>query len=275
LESGSKNGAARFDGPIAPGLGANGALGDEVNGEPGTRVLVLGVYLAAELNNIVALTDEFARSSRHRVTQSWVALGGPPPTPSVARVTARVLPELKPKCLLLNDLLAAHDLTKYEYVIVADDDIKLPEQFLDRYLAVQTALEFAIAQPARTQNSFVDHPIVLQQAGAVARQSLFVESGPLVSFHQSAFGLTLPYDQDSLMGWGVENVWAYRIQENGLKMGIIDVLPVEHRLRRRGAHYDSLRTRGERLAYLAKTPHLPNDECYRVIAVLPLQETEL
>lgn len=61
---------------------------------------------------------------------------------------------------------------------------------------------------------------------------------------------------------------------DALKIGIIDVLPVEHRLRRRGAHYDSLRTRAERLAYLAKTPHLPNDECYRVIAVFPLQETE-
>lgn len=128
-------------------------------------------------------------------------------------MTTRVLTELKPKCLLLNELLTDQDLTRYEYVIVSDDDIKLPDQFLDRYLAVQTLLAFAIAQPARTHNSFVDHCIVLQQAGAVARQTMFVESGPLVSFHRSAFGLTLPYDEESSMGWGVENVWAYRVQE--------------------------------------------------------------
>jgi hypothetical protein len=244
------------------------------DGERRQRVLVLGIYLAGQPNNVAALVDAFASSERYQVTQSWAALGGTPPTEGVAQVTTHAVPGLKPKCLLLNDLLAAQDLDRFAYVVVSDDDIALPERFLDRYLALQTRLSFAIAQPARTPESFIDHHIVVQQRGAAARQTLFVESGPLVSFQRPAFHLALPYDLSSPMGWGVENVWAYRVQQHGLKMGIIDALPVEHRMRARGAYYDCLKTRAERLAYLAKTPHLPNGECYLVLDVIPLPETE-
>ena len=39
------------------------------------------------------------------------------------------------------------------------------------------------------------------------------------------------------MGWGYESVWAYELPHHGLKMGIIDAVPVDHGLREPLAYY--------------------------------------
>jgi hypothetical protein len=159
-------------------------------------------------------------------------------------------------------------------VVSADDDIRLPARFLDRFLTLQADLEFALAQPARTGNSYLDHPIVEQQQGVVARQTRFVEIGPLVSFHQSVYDRVFPFDLTSPMGWGYENVWAFRLMERGLKMGIIDALAVEHNLRKPVANYSWHEADAARTAYLARHPHLPLDECFRVLDVISFEEAD-
>ncbi len=236
------------------------------------KVLVLGIYLADQANNITDLVAAFADSVRFDVTQHWVALGGEAPTPEVAAVTARVIRDKVPKYQILNNFLASHDPSAYEYVVSSDDDIQVPRQFLDRFLTVQADLEFAIAQPARTGNSYVDHPIVEQQLGVLARQTLFVEVGPLASFHRSIYDLVFPFDLTSQMGWGYESVWALRLAERGLKMGIIDALPVEHSMRKPVANYSWHEADAARTAYLARHPHLPLEECFRVLDVISFEE---
>ena len=150
----------------------------------------------------------------------------------------------------------------------------LPEGFLDAYIALQTKLKFAICQPARTSNSYIDHPIVEQQQGVLARRTMFVEIGPVVSFHRSCYDLVLPFDLTSPMGWGYESVWSRQLAQRGQKMGIIDATPVDHSLRKPVANYSWAEANNQRKSLLLKRDHYPLDQCFRVLEVIAFSATE-
>jgi glycosyltransferase involved in cell wall biosynthesis len=236
------------------------------------NALVLGIYLADRLNNIEDIVQTLSQTSVCQVTQRWVSLGGEPPKREVADVTACKLTGNKPKFEILNELLAAEDLTQFDYVLLCDDDIVLPHHFADHFLSLQSRLDFALAQPARTSESYIDHPIVEQQRGVVARQTLFVEIGPVVSVHKSAFDLLFPFDLISPMGWGYENVWAHRLTEQALRMGIIDAVPVDHSMRKPVVHYSWVTADEGRTALWEKHTHLALDRCMRVLDVIPIPD---
>jgi hypothetical protein len=232
--------------------------------------LVLGVYLADRANYVDDIVDLLSHSRTCQLTQRWIALKGAPPTTGVAEVTARQVLEAAPKYELLNGILAKEDLERYDYVLTVDDDVLLPRGFVDAFIPLQAKLDFAIAQPARTSGSYIDHPIVEQQRGVIARQTLFVEIGPVVSFHRSIYQVVFPFDAENPMGWGYENVWSHTLREAGLRMGIIDATPVDHKLRKPVAHYSWAEANAQRAAYLASRPHLPYEDCFRVLDVVGL-----
>jgi hypothetical protein len=159
------------------------------NGARARRALVLGVYLAGKPNTADHIAATLRRSRDLDVRQRWVALGGEPSNGELGSVTALTVSEPAPKYSLLNRLLAEEDLDSYDFVLTTDDDIVLPDGFLDLFVGVQSGVGFQLAQPARTRNSYVDHPIVLQQRGVIARRTLFVEIGPLVSFGREIYDL--------------------------------------------------------------------------------------
>lgn len=235
------------------------------------EALVTGVYLADQLTNVVDIAGGLAKEAGSP-TQRWVAVGQAPPYEWLSELTVRTLDVPAPKFEILDELLRGEDLSRFEYLVVIDDDVVLPRGFVRQFLGLQRRTGFAIAQPARTLGSHVDHPIVLQQLGVLARQTLFVEAGPVVSFHRSVFDLVAPFDLTSPMGWGYENVWAHRVVERGMKMGIIDAVPVDHSLREPVAHYDWKTADQGRVALLEANEHLPLDECFRVLDVLALEE---
>ena len=247
------------------------AAASRYRSEPGLRALVLGVYLAGKPNTAEHIAATLAGSERVEVRQRWVALGGEAANGALGDVTALAIGEPASKYALLNRLLAAEDLDGYDYVITTDDDIVLPESFLDLFLGVQAALGFDLAQPARTPNSHVDHPIVIQQRGVLARRTLFVEIGPLVSFGREIFDLVLPFDESNPMGWGFENVWSRLLSERGRAQGIVDAVPVDHSIREPVAHYEWADAVADRERYLAAHPHLPLEECFRVLDVVGVE----
>jgi hypothetical protein len=228
------------------------------------RVLVLGIYLAQRLNHVADIVATLADSERCRVHQRWVGLGGCDPDPRVADVTVLETDARRPKFDFVNELLTGQSLESFDYVVLADDDILLPDRFLDALTRLQGLLQLAIAQPARTAKSYIDHPIVQQHPGLVARETRFVEIGPVVSFHRSAYDLVFPFDLTSSMGWGYENVWAKRCADRGLRIGILDAVPVDHSLRPPVAHYDWSSADRERRDFLARHEHLPLQECFQV-----------
>jgi hypothetical protein len=210
-------------------------------------------------------------AAEHDIDQRWVALGGEAPA-DLVEVTVRSLTRQTPKFQILNELLGEVDLATYDYLMVLDDDVGLPVGFVDAFLNLQRALGFALAQPARTSDSYLDHPIVERQRGVLARETRFVEIGPVFSVARAAYDLLLPFDLSSPMGWGYENVWSYRLGEQRMKMGIIDAVPVSHNLRKPVANYSWHTADAERQAYLASHPHLDLDECFRVVQVVELKE---
>ncbi len=235
------------------------------------RVLVLGIYLPTQLHNAIDESRILRAATTCTVTQRWIALGGKTAI-DLADVTAASINEPTPKFELLNRLIAANDIDAYDYLVIVDDDIVMPERFLDAFIDLQQRARFALAQPARTNDSYYDHPIVAQQRGVLARQTMFVEIGPVTSIHRSLFDAILPFDLTSAMGWGYENVWSYRVRERGLRMGIIDAVPVSHSLRKPVANYSWDIANQDRHALLAKHPHLPLDQCFRVLDVIGFKE---
>ena len=238
------------------------------NGGEARRVLVLGVYLTGKPNTAEHVTASLARSSDIEVHQRWVALGDGTPSKELESVTALTVTEPTPKYSLLNRLLADEDLADYDFVLTTDDDIVLPDRFLDLFLGVQAGVGFDLAQPARTRNSYVDHPIVLQQRGVVARRTLFVEIGPLVSFAREVYDLVFPFDETNPMGWGFENVWSHLLREGGRTEGIVDAVPMDHSIRKPVENYEWADAVADRERYLASHPHLPLEECFRVLEIV-------
>lgn len=234
-----------------------------------SRVLVLGVYLADVPTNVDDIVVRLGETA-HSVTQRWVGIGGPAPSAAVGEVTVATLSERRPKFACVNERLAEVDIADFDYVLVVDDDVVLPYRFLDVYLDLQARLGFAIAQPARTATSFTHLPIVCQQRGVLARTTRFVEVGPLVSFHRSAYPAVFPFDLGSPMGWGYEAVWARRAGELGLTLGILDAVPVEHSLRQTASLYDWEEADQGRTALWRRHEHLAEQDCFVVLDVAEL-----
>lgn len=245
-----------------------GDRGAGVGGQRGLlRILIVGVYLADRETNIDDIVHVLSDTDGFQVVQRWAALGGVPPTPRVANVTARVSVPYEPKFVVLNNLLTAVHLDEFEYVVVCDDDVFLPEGFLDSFLDYQSGFAFALAQPTLTADSFINHPIVEQQRGTVARQTRFVEIGPVFSCHREAYPHLFPFDVSSPMGWGYEAVWAGRLARHGQKMGIIDAVPVSHGLRRSVSTYQWDEANRQREEFLARQREAVVDDPFRILAV--------
>lgn len=229
------------------------------------RVLVVGVYLADRDNNAATLVQELNRSKCRQVEQRWVALGRGAIPEALASVTVSRVTPPRPKFALLNAILANVELAVEDFVIVCDDDIGVPDGFLDRYLDTVTRYDLALAQPARTHDSYIDHWFVEQLDGLEARRTRFVEIGPLFSIRGDAFRHIVPFSEESPMGWGYDFVWPVVMDAAGLRMGIVDATPVAHNLRKPVALYDHSRVSQAMEAFLAKRPHLTRHEAFWLV----------
>jgi hypothetical protein len=229
------------------------------------RILVAGIYLSSEANNIEHIVAEFNSSHHWETVQKWIGIGSDPVSKEVKNVTSATLREGVPKFILLNRILGQEDLDGYEYVLISDDDIALPGGFLDSYLDFVGIYDFALAQPARTHNSYIDHPFVEQLDGLDARRTRFVEIGPFVSIRHDAYKVLLPFDEGAHMGWGFDFVWPSLVEQHGLRMGIIDATPVEHSMRKPVKNYQYDDANRSMKEFLARKHGLSKDEAFRII----------
>lgn len=246
------------------------ALADQPESEPSPdpdgnrRVLVLGVYLPAVANHAAAISSELLSARHWSVDLHWASVGTPAngaqPDPALADLTRLRSPERVPKFELINRLLADIDLAPYRYLMVVDDDIELAAGFIDRFLAIQEARDFTLAQPARTHDSFTDHHFVNQLMGVESRCTRFVEIGPLFSLRCDGFEMLLPFDQDAPMGWGLDFVWPLILEQHDRRLGIIDATPVRHALRKPVSTYDYTGTESTMQSFLASRAHLSLDQ---------------
>lgn len=232
---------------------------------PRREVLVVGAYLLDKPNNIGPIARELAAARQWQVIQSWAAMGEGTVPAELAAVTAVQQQEFIPKFAMLNRLLREHELARYDYILFCDDDIALPAGFVDAYLELVSVFDLALAQPARTHQSFIDHYFVAQLPGIRGRQTRFVEIGPLFSLRRDIYPELLPFPGESAMGWGYEFVWPCRVAELGRKMGIIDATPVEHRMRKPVAYYDHHDAEQAMRKYLLPRHHVTPGEAFQIV----------
>lgn len=228
------------------------------------RVLVTGIVLADTENLAAGIAENMASSRDWTVEQQWVAIGSAPVGDGGPRIIERIATG-EPKFSILNRVLNSTRIRDYDYVVVTDDDIELPLSFLDRYLGFVDRCDLALAQPARTHDSYIDHAFVEQLDGITARETRFVEIGPLFSVRADALSVLVPFDMASPMGWGYDFTWPVAMQAANLKMGIVDAVPISHALRKPVANYVYADANQQMTAYLAARPHLEIGEAFYIV----------
>lgn len=229
-------------------------------------VLAVGVYLADRTNLAEQIVQELTRSERHSVTQRWTALwsaGEQTPQWRAVPYTVSSVTSPAPKFGLLNRML--DDADEFDWIIVLDDDVELSDGWLDRYIDIANRYDLALSQPARTRDSYIDHHIVAQAPGLLARRTRFVEIGPIICLRRDAIPHIIPFEDEVEMGWGLDFIWPVRIESAGLRMGIIDACPVAHTLRPPTQYYDRTGTEQRMQRLLNAVEHLSPASAFTVL----------
>ncbi len=152
----------------------------------------------------------------------------------------------------------------YDWLLVVDDDVVLPRNFLDRLLLVCERLGFDLAQPAHARASHAAWRVTRRRRGCVARQTQFVEIGPVTAFSAKTFPTLLPFP-DLQMGWGLDLHWAALAQEHGWRCGIVDALAVHHLAAPAASAYSRAQAKAEARSFLGGRPYLPAVEAQRTL----------
>ncbi|MGH3609014.1 MAG: hypothetical protein ACRDRD_13120 [Pseudonocardiaceae bacterium] len=113
-----------------------------------------------------------------------------------------------------------------DWLLLMDDDVVLPPQFLDTFLLVAEQFRLRIAQPAHCITSHASWPITKRRR-AVARLTNFVEIGPITALHECTLSTLTPFPTEG-MGWGLDHQWARTAETKGWRAGIVDLTPIVH-----------------------------------------------
>jgi hypothetical protein len=164
----------------------------------------------------------------------------------------------------LNDLLATRPAAGHDWLIVIDDDVALPAGFLDAFIFLAERFDLTLAQPAHRRRSHAAWAVTRRQFRSVARETAFVEIGPVFAFHARAFETLLPFPP-LRVGWGLDAHWSAVARERGWRLGVIDATPVRHGMRRIAASYDRDAAVAEARGFLADRPHVRAAEARRTL----------
>jgi glycosyl transferase family 2 len=212
---------------------AGARLDELADGMPSRDVLVLSIYRPSA--NALGRTLAELRRTRHPLRAALGAMGDPDPALREETVAAGLA---RGKFANLNTVVEAADGPGSHWVLVVDDDVALPQGFLDRFIAVCEHLDLAIAQPAQTRASHAAWPVTLRRAGSMARETRFVEIGPVTCFRRDAWSELTPFPP-LRFGWGLDLHWAAIAAERGWRLGVVDALPVRHEHAAVAAAYSS------------------------------------
>jgi hypothetical protein len=229
---------------------------------PHRNVLVIGVHRPGSL---MAAALPALHSERHNVR---IALGSTGPAePSLSAQT--VAEDLAGgKFENLNRILAAtaRQSEPPDWALVVDDDVRLPGEFLDRFVAVCEAFRLDLAQPAQTLRSHSAWKVTRRRPASLVRETRFVEIGPVTAFSRRAAAELLPFPE-LRYGWGLDLHWAAIAGHRGWKLGVVDALPVRHESGLVAATYSRDDAEAEAARFLAERPYLPSKRADEVLAV--------
>lgn len=228
------------------------------------NILVLGVVLADRKNHYLHITSTLS-SCQHNVVQAWAVLNAEKELKSNKKITLHYYNDFVDRSKLINELYLSSISDRYDYIVIVDDDIRLPKYFLDYFIEMQCRYDFALAQPARTENSVISHEITRRKERVVARETNFVEIGPLVSVRHDIKDVIFPMDESFPMSWGLDYLWASKLVKQRKRLGIIDATPVAHTLRQTASSYSLEKTLALMNSKLEAYPDIDTSENFLVI----------
>ncbi len=212
---------------------------------PRRRVLALGIERTDQPNLLGSARAELLRS-RHRVQFAETDAGD------------------RGKFQNLGSLLARHPAHGHDWLLVIDDDVSLPPGFLDSFIFLAERFGFLLAQPAHRRRSHAAWEVTRRHTASVARETAFVEIGPVFAFQAATFDVLLPFPPLQV-GWGLDAHWSAVAREHGWRIGVIDATPVRHGLRPIAASYDRQRAVDEAREFLAGRPYTRAAEARRTL----------
>lgn len=178
-------------------------------GIPPQRILVAGVQTVRRPGSIDRIFATMAKSERHDLVLAAKDVDG------IGKLDN------------INLLLDRHDLSTFDWVWMIDDDVELPDDFTDVFVALCVLQNYQIAGPAHRAWSYSGHDVTVRRTGLLAHRTNFVEVGPITAFHKSVFGAVFPLPS-LRYGWGVDIYWSRRMEANGWRMGIVDAAALRH-----------------------------------------------
>jgi GT2 family glycosyltransferase len=169
----------------------------------------------------------------------------------------------------LNLLLAGRErgssIPDHDWLLVIDDDVELPHDFLDRFLFLAERFSLDLAQPAHQLNSHAAWLVTRRHPGSVVRETSFVEIGPVTAFARSTFSTLLPFPS-LRMGWGLDLHWAALAREHAWRCGVIDATAIGHRVAPAANAYSREVAVAEARAFLSEHPYLRANEAQHTLA---------
>lgn len=213
---------------------------------PLRRVLALAVE-RTDAPNVLAQAHAELQRSRHEVS-----------------FAARPVGE-RGKFENLNRLLSDHPAAGHDWLLLIDDDVVLPAGFLDTFVFLAERFDFALAQPAHRWRSHAAWKVTRRRPGLLARQTLFVEIGPVCALRATTFDALLPFP-GLQFGWGLDLHWSAVARARGWREGVIDATPVRHGLRRIASSYDRGDAVAETRRFLKARPYTTATDAQRTLA---------
>lgn len=198
---------------------------------PQARVLLVGIEVPGREQDIKEVVNALTRS-RHHVTQLIVPM------------------ESRGKFDNVNYAISQIDLFRYDWIVVADDDIAVPSGFLDHTLYLAAELDFKMFQPAHRFHSCSTYQVNQRHWNTLARETNFVECGPVFGFHHSTFDSLLPFP-NLRWAWGIDVYWSELARRRGWKIGVLDAVPIRHK-RPIGRSYGRIAAIEEARAFLSE-----------------------
>jgi hypothetical protein len=218
------------------------------------RILAICCYMADRPSLIEELLKSVEESKRTQIDLVISNNTNTPSSPIVKPYINYVMPKTA-KFVAVTRIIKEQFMPHHDYVIIIDDDVKLPHAFFDKYFQVAKGLGLVLSQPALTGDSFGTWPCCYQIDEAIAHLVSFVEIGPITCFEKRI--IPILHLDGSPMGWGLDFVWARICRDKRWPMGVIDLVSVQHTLREVVKGYDEKREHLLMNEYLSKKRHVP------------------
>ncbi len=216
---------------------------------PSRRVLVLGVERPQHSALARAIRAELLRS-RHQVELHTEPPGG--------------LGKFENLNRMLLARVGGSSIPDHDWLLLVDDDVLLPRDFLDRFLFLAERFSLDLVQPTHRLSSHAAWLLTRRRPFSVMRETHFVEIGPVTALARRTFSTLLPFPE-LRMGWGLDAHWAALARERHWRCGVLDAVSIRHRVAPAASAYSREAAIAEARAFLAERPYLSARESQRTL----------